>query len=826
MQDYNVLTPEPDPMSEEHSALDRLADHIDRLKLSDLPQARDLAEELYARSAAAQYVAGMMRGKLLQAYCFSVNGNVDIALEIVREVEEQARLEGAVSFQADALRHIGAVARMLGEPRESCSILGEALRLARLCGDRVAEGRVLVELYYTRLTIGELDEVELECEPLIAFGRACGDDQIVLGALHCLAAIHYQRSDTDRALEVGERMRELAVSVKSDRHIALSDELACAVYSVRGDLESGLRLQLRTLDHWRSQHNRFRESLALVNLGTLYMKLGNIARALEMLLESLEVGCQAGNRQGEPTRLTILARVYSAVGAVDRALGCCHRAIQLAVAMDNPADEARARVAIAWILVGRGDAADALNHAADAYRRAGKARGQRLQIEAQLLMGIAHGLLGDFENAEKQCTSSLEGARSAGWASGIVYALRGLGDLEMLRGDATAALDYLERALAAAGDDTFRMDRTDLLAKLIVVCERSGLEAKRVGYERAYSALAQSIFSDERARRAHTVLHSRRHIELEEYLQRSDPDAGPLEFRGLRGTSDRASAVAGPSEAGKNPVRRASSMVTVPTERGALALLDRVPDKPICIRTFGVLDVTIGGHTLGKRDWGRRRARELFKLLLINHGRWLAIDEIHDALWDARPSKNPDGLIANAISHLRGAFNAHPLAGDAGVGVQCRDGAYRLELGDLVWVDFFAFKELVFAARHVENVADRVALYVRAADLYRSDFLTEDLYNDWAAVERDALKSAYLEALEFIARERQRTDARDEAIETSWRILRSDDTNQTALEVLVQCLVAEGRASEARRILGERAALPGADSATRAVLAHLGELIR
>jgi DNA-binding SARP family transcriptional activator len=77
-------------------------------------------------------------------------------------------------------------------------------------------------------------------------------------------------------------------------------------------------------------------------------------------------------------------------------------------------------------------------------------------------------------------------------------------------------------------------------------------------------------------------------------------------------------------------------------------------------------------------------------------------------------------------------------------------GSYRIN-GELrLWLDVDEFDRLVQAGRRFEDAGeiDKAARdYEFAGGLYRGDFLADDPYEDWAALIRERLRLAHLDAL-------------------------------------------------------------------------------
>lgn len=135
----------------------------------------------------------------------------------------------------------------------------------------------------------------------------------------------------------------------------------------------------------------------------------------------------------------------------------------------------------------------------------------------------------------------------------------------------------------------------------------------------------------------------------------------------------------------------------------------------------------------------------------------------HLALGAEQPSEEIAEILDGAAEHAesRGAPQTAAVleeqatrltpASDSG---KARERSVRAAYGihpDLrVWLDVEEFESRVGNGRHCEEAGDTdqaTREYESADGLYRGDFLAEDLYEEWAALTRDHLRLAHLDAL-------------------------------------------------------------------------------
>jgi DNA-binding SARP family transcriptional activator len=224
------------------------------------------------------------------------------------------------------------------------------------------------------------------------------------------------------------------------------------------------------------------------------------------------------------------------------------------------------------------------------------------------------------------------------------------------------------------------------------------------------------------------------------------------------------------------------------------------------------------------KTWHRRRARALLGCLLSSPARRLGREQAIEALW-------PDLDIETASNRLNGAVHELRQILEPGIARPAASRMLRLdrdvlELADRthIWIDAEAFESLLKDANallgiqgnneptnHLSlNVAivDQVErLLEKAAALYNGDYLLEELYSEWAAPRREALKRNLTGLLLHLAKLREARGAFASAMEPLNRLLATDPTDETAVQrlmILLSQLDRRGEALNTYRLLATR----------------------
>jgi DNA-binding SARP family transcriptional activator len=186
------------------------------------------------------------------------------------------------------------------------------------------------------------------------------------------------------------------------------------------------------------------------------------------------------------------------------------------------------------------------------------------------------------------------------------------------------------------------------------------------------------------------------------------------------------------------------------------------------------------------------RSLSLLKYLLVHHKQKLPREVLMDTFWpDAEPETARNSLNV-AIHNLRQSIRKLtevPL-------IVFESGTYGLAPNLQVWIDVEEFERaqktgLLLEARHQLTAA--IAEYECAVSLYQGDFLEENPYEEWTVLDRERLRTAYLEILDRLSQiyfSQERYSACRSACQL---ILNSDPCREDAHCLLMRCYSRQGQ---------------------------------
>jgi DNA-binding SARP family transcriptional activator len=212
---------------------------------------------------------------------------------------------------------------------------------------------------------------------------------------------------------------------------------------------------------------------------------------------------------------------------------------------------------------------------------------------------------------------------------------------------------------------------------------------------------------------------------------------------------------------------------------------------PLGISLLGRFRVSVHGRPIPDAEWRQRRAAAVVKLLALAPEHRLHRDQMIEALWPEFDGEAAANNLRVALTRARRVLEAN--AAEPGRFLT-RDGAvYALAAPEDVWVDVDAFET---AVRHAWS-GDRPEDTRAVLDGYGGDLLPDDLYDDWAAGRRLALRTTYLALLARLGRLHEERLELRHAIAARQRLLFAEPLDEPAHAALIALFARVGETRQA-----------------------------
>jgi DNA-binding SARP family transcriptional activator len=159
------------------------------------------------------------------------------------------------------------------------------------------------------------------------------------------------------------------------------------------------------------------------------------------------------------------------------------------------------------------------------------------------------------------------------------------------------------------------------------------------------------------------------------------------------------------------------------------------PEVP-AVRMFGPLEVMLAHRTVGAREFGGIKPRQLLEVLLLERGRPVPKDRLADWVWGERQPVSAAATIETYVSQLRRIVGRQVIRTEA--------GGYRVPAA-AVFTDLDEFDALVRRAAAASGEHRRAHLQA-ALDLAAGELLADEPYADWVLGPREHYRARRMQA--------------------------------------------------------------------------------
>lgn len=165
------------------------------------------------------------------------------------------------------------------------------------------------------------------------------------------------------------------------------------------------------------------------------------------------------------------------------------------------------------------------------------------------------------------------------------------------------------------------------------------------------------------------------------------------------------------------------------------------------IGLLGSFNLVVDGARVSSDVWSSKKAFMLLKYLAARPGKRVPTDVLIDLLWPDDKDTDRTSNLHTAVWFVRRILTSQANS-DAEAPLRYENGSYWLDI-DRGCVDAEQFRRHVMKSRELATRDPEMALFhcESALELYRDDFLCEEVYEEWTISFRDDYKELYFETI-------------------------------------------------------------------------------
>jgi len=246
-----------------------------------------------------------------------------------------------------------------------------------------------------------------------------------------------------------------------------------------------------------------------------------------------------------------------------------------------------------------------------------------------------------------------------------------------------------------------------------------------------------------------------------------------------------------PSAAANRPPESLDALAQIPANFSVAPSPDAAhPALELAVHLLGPLYVAV--DDVAVEDWSSARSRSLFGYLLTHREPWPAREVLMEAFW---PESSPEASRNSLNVAIHGVRRTLRTVTEMSIVVYA-SGTYRLSRDLRLWLDVEEFESRLESARRFEDAGEidkAIRDYESAGGLYRGDFMADDPYEDWAALTRERLRQAHLDALGRLSNLYFKDGQYTACANLCQRIIETDPCREDAHRRLMCCYSRQGQ---------------------------------
>ncbi len=220
------------------------------------------------------------------------------------------------------------------------------------------------------------------------------------------------------------------------------------------------------------------------------------------------------------------------------------------------------------------------------------------------------------------------------------------------------------------------------------------------------------------------------------------------------------------------------------------------------IETLGAFRVFRADSPMMKEDWQGSQPQNLLKGIVSHGGEGVSKEVLIDELWPQSRADAAEKTFKAALHRLRKALEPGMDKSYGSTYIHLKENRIYLDR-ELCEVDVNEFSSLLEKGNQRQTKNDpkgALSCYKNAIDLYKGDFIPEDLYAAWAESKRQELREKYVVTLMKVGGVYEKRGSLNKACAYYRRAIHADPVLEAAYQRLMVIYSHQGKRNEAMKV--------------------------
>jgi DNA-binding SARP family transcriptional activator/CRP-like cAMP-binding protein len=225
----------------------------------------------------------------------------------------------------------------------------------------------------------------------------------------------------------------------------------------------------------------------------------------------------------------------------------------------------------------------------------------------------------------------------------------------------------------------------------------------------------------------------------------------------------------------------------------------------IQIKTFGKFQVFRGEALIGEQGWKAKQPQLLLKAIITRGVDSVPKDVLIEDLWPEISEVSAENCFGVVLHRLRKVLepSLDKALGSSYVVLKKNLVSLRRDLCQVDLDEFLILRQRGKKAEDAGDIKRAMLCYGPCVDLYRGDFLSEDLYAPWAEPKRNELRAMYIDLLYRMAGLYETQRSSKKAVECYKSIIKADPAHEEVYQKLMLIYSNRGMRAEALKAYEE-----------------------
>jgi two-component system, NarL family, sensor histidine kinase UhpB len=297
-------------------------------------------------------------------------------------------------------------------------------------------------------------------------------------------AFHTALINPDSALIIAQEALDFAERIKFERGVASANNSFGWIYFNTGKLDKSVDYYNKALEYFRRSNNEISQMAVLLNMSTVYIKMGSYANAMEVLTEALPFADKHPATSEASVIYKNIGIIYRNDGKLDEAVKYLDKAYQINVELGNKTLAADTRVSMSIMFQNMGDydrASSALDDAEKLYASKNSDYGLTMVAENR---GGMYFKQGRYLEALNYFGSAKDGFEKLGYDADVAYISLEISKTYERLGRLSESLGVLNEAFPLVDSSGFKNYIYEMLDQKAKIYEQMGNSAEALRHQR------------------------------------------------------------------------------------------------------------------------------------------------------------------------------------------------------------------------------------------------------------------------------------------------------------------------------------------------------